>query len=74
MECCVNALVTSFKETVLAECPGMIKRNETESEYHETHLQKIDQTRSSVCPQNIYVTVVINDFSLKNGEVYKITK
>ncbi|CAI5692701.1 cullin-5-like isoform X2 [Oreochromis aureus] len=29
MECCVNALVTSFKETILAECPGMIKRNET---------------------------------------------
>ncbi|XP_064838110.1 cullin-5-like isoform X1 [Oncorhynchus masou masou] len=33
MECCVNALVTSFKETILAECPGMIKQNETESEY-----------------------------------------
>lgn len=33
MECCVNALVTSFKETILAECPGMIKRNETECEY-----------------------------------------
>uniref|UniRef100_A0A8C7NR68 Cullin-5 n=1 Tax=Oncorhynchus mykiss TaxID=8022 RepID=A0A8C7NR68_ONCMY len=30
MECCVNALVTSFKETILAECPGMIRRNETE--------------------------------------------
>uniref|UniRef100_A0A673L5K9 Cullin-5 n=1 Tax=Sinocyclocheilus rhinocerous TaxID=307959 RepID=A0A673L5K9_9TELE len=30
MECCVNALVTLFKETILAECPGMIKRNETE--------------------------------------------
>uniref|UniRef100_A0A8C5FJH5 Cullin-5 n=1 Tax=Gadus morhua TaxID=8049 RepID=A0A8C5FJH5_GADMO len=30
MECCVNVLVTSFKETILAECPGMIKRNETE--------------------------------------------
>uniref|UniRef100_A0A674DSQ5 Cullin-5 n=1 Tax=Salmo trutta TaxID=8032 RepID=A0A674DSQ5_SALTR len=30
MECCVNALVTSFKETILAECPGMIKQNETE--------------------------------------------
>ncbi|NWU47512.1 CUL5 protein, partial [Dromas ardeola] len=30
MECCVNALVTSFKETILAECQGMIKRNETE--------------------------------------------
>uniref|UniRef100_A0A8C5DNZ2 Cullin-5 n=1 Tax=Gouania willdenowi TaxID=441366 RepID=A0A8C5DNZ2_GOUWI len=30
MECCVNTLVTSFKETVLAECPGMIKRNETD--------------------------------------------
>nr|XP_046182542.1 cullin-5-like isoform X6 [Oncorhynchus gorbuscha] len=33
MECCVNVLVTSFKETILAECPGMIKQNETESEY-----------------------------------------
>ncbi|CAB1347838.1 unnamed protein product [Coregonus sp. 'balchen'] len=30
MECCVNSLVTSFKETILAECPGMIKRNETD--------------------------------------------
>ncbi|XP_013992552.1 cullin-5 isoform X1 [Salmo salar] len=30
MECCVNTLVTSFKETILAECPGMIRRNETE--------------------------------------------
>uniref|UniRef100_A0A671LSJ7 Cullin-5 n=1 Tax=Sinocyclocheilus anshuiensis TaxID=1608454 RepID=A0A671LSJ7_9TELE len=30
MECCVNALVTLFKETILAECLGMIKRNETE--------------------------------------------
>lgn len=38
MECCVNALVTSFKETILAECPGMIKRNETESEYGRTAL------------------------------------
>lgn len=33
MECCVNALVTSFKETILAECQGMIKRNETESKW-----------------------------------------
>ncbi|XP_077447632.1 cullin-5 isoform X2 [Stigmatopora argus] len=33
MECCVNALVTSFKETILAECPGMIKRNVTEKLY-----------------------------------------
>lgn len=40
MECCVNALVTSFKETILAECPGMIKRNETESEYGRTTLSK----------------------------------
>uniref|UniRef100_UPI00358EEC98 cullin-5 isoform X1 n=1 Tax=Myxine glutinosa TaxID=7769 RepID=UPI00358EEC98 len=30
IECCVNALVTAFKETILAECPGMIKANETE--------------------------------------------
>uniref|UniRef100_A0A8C9VXD9 Cullin-5 n=1 Tax=Scleropages formosus TaxID=113540 RepID=A0A8C9VXD9_SCLFO len=30
MECCVNALVTLFKETILAECPGMIRRNETD--------------------------------------------
>jgi len=29
-ECCVNVLVTAFKETILAECPGMIKSNETE--------------------------------------------
>ena len=31
-ECCVNVLVGSFKETILAECPGMIAANETESE------------------------------------------
>uniref|UniRef100_S4RIQ9 Cullin-5 n=1 Tax=Petromyzon marinus TaxID=7757 RepID=S4RIQ9_PETMA len=30
VDCCVNALVTSFKETILAECSGMIKANETE--------------------------------------------
>uniref|UniRef100_A0A8C2X1N3 Cullin-5 n=1 Tax=Cyclopterus lumpus TaxID=8103 RepID=A0A8C2X1N3_CYCLU len=30
MECCVNALVTLFKETLLVESPGMIKRNETD--------------------------------------------
>ncbi|XP_057216080.1 cullin-5 isoform X4 [Triplophysa rosa] len=40
MECCVNALVTSFKETILAECPGMIKRNETESEYGRSSVTK----------------------------------
>ena len=31
-ECCVSVLVGSFKETILAECPGMIAANETESE------------------------------------------
>ena len=31
-ECCVNVLVGSFKETILAECPGMIAANETDSE------------------------------------------
>lgn len=34
----MNALVTSFKETILAECPGMIKRNETDSESPEKFL------------------------------------
>ncbi|XP_022241285.1 cullin-5-like isoform X2 [Limulus polyphemus] len=29
-ECCVNVLVTAFKETILAECQSMIKNNETE--------------------------------------------
>jgi len=28
--CCVNVLVTSFKDTIIAECPNMIKNNETE--------------------------------------------
>lgn len=28
--CCVNALVSTFKATILAECAGMIKNNETE--------------------------------------------
>jgi cullin-5 len=30
MDCCVDVLVTTFKDTILAECPGMIKNNETE--------------------------------------------
>ncbi|XP_054271680.1 cullin-5-like [Macrosteles quadrilineatus] len=29
-ECCVNVLVSTFKYTILAECAGMIKSNETE--------------------------------------------
>ncbi|XP_048768750.1 cullin-5-like [Ostrea edulis] len=29
-ECCVNVLVTAFKETILKECASMIKNNETE--------------------------------------------
>ncbi|KAJ8315497.1 hypothetical protein KUTeg_007647 [Tegillarca granosa] len=29
-ECCVNVLVTAFKETILKECASMIKSNETE--------------------------------------------
>ena len=29
-ESCVNVLVTSFKDTILAECAGMIRLNETE--------------------------------------------
>ncbi|GFG33135.1 hypothetical protein Cfor_12315 [Coptotermes formosanus] len=29
-DCCVNVLVSAFKSTVLAECAGMIKANETE--------------------------------------------
>lgn len=32
-ECCVNVLVTVFKETILQECAQMIRNNETESEY-----------------------------------------
>lgn len=32
MECCVKVLVTTFKDIILAECPGMIKNNDTESE------------------------------------------
>lgn len=31
MDCCVSVLVTAFKDQILAECPGMIKNNETES-------------------------------------------
>ncbi|GLG95736.1 Cullin homolog 1 [Gryllus bimaculatus] len=29
-DCCVNVLVSTFKSTILAECAGMIKANETE--------------------------------------------
>lgn len=32
-ECCVNVLVTAFKETILQECAQMIRNNETESKY-----------------------------------------
>lgn len=31
MDCCVGVLVTTFKDSILAECPGMIKANETDS-------------------------------------------
>lgn len=31
MDCCIAVLVTAFKDSVLAECPGMIKANETDS-------------------------------------------
>ncbi|KAI8791819.1 cullin-5 [Biomphalaria glabrata] len=30
IDCCVGVLVTSFKDTILAECANMIKQNETE--------------------------------------------
>nr|XP_023664828.1 cullin-5-like isoform X1 [Paramormyrops kingsleyae] len=30
LDCCVNVLVSSFKETILVECAGMIQRNETD--------------------------------------------
>nr|XP_012629226.1 cullin-5 [Microcebus murinus] len=43
MECCVNALVTSFKETILAECQGMIKRNETESRFYYDSEKYVEQ-------------------------------
>ena len=29
-ECCVDVLVTAFKESILAECASMITNNETE--------------------------------------------
>ncbi|XP_064628678.1 cullin-5-like isoform X2 [Lineus longissimus] len=29
VDCCVNVLVTAFKDTILAECPQMIRSNET---------------------------------------------
>ena len=35
-ECCVNVLVTAFKETILQECAGMIRSNETESKSFST--------------------------------------
>lgn len=58
MECCVNALVTSFKETILAECPGMIKRNETESEYRGATptivQQEIDLTTPDEASANMH--------------------
>lgn len=31
--CCVNVLVTAFKETILAECSSMIKQDETQSKF-----------------------------------------
>ncbi|GAB6032838.1 Cullin-5 [Chamberlinius hualienensis] len=30
VDCCVHVLVTAFKETILAESPGMIRNNETD--------------------------------------------
>lgn len=56
MECCVNALVTSFKETILAECPGMIKRNETESEYGHPGRPSASTSLTTHSPSSFSVT------------------
>lgn len=45
---CVNVLVGSFKETILAECPGMIAANETEKLL--LMFQLMDRVRGGVDP------------------------
>lgn len=47
-DCCVNVLVGSFKETILAECPGMIAANETEKLL--LMFQLMDRVRGGVDP------------------------
>lgn len=47
-DCCVNVLVGNFKETILAECPGMIAANETEKLL--LMFQLMDRVRGGVDP------------------------
>lgn len=47
-ETCVKVLVTSFKETILAECPSMIKNNETAK--LNLMFQLIDRVHEGILP------------------------
>ena len=46
-ECCVNVLVTTFKETVLQECAQMIRNNETDSKF-DYRKNKKNQTHKTI--------------------------
>lgn len=71
----MNALVTLFKETILAECPGMIKRNEMDSEYCCTIVRMMDccvnlcrLIKRSVTPCR-FVTSEAQDYSDSSLEI-----
>ncbi|XP_032235365.1 cullin-5 [Nematostella vectensis] len=63
-ECCVNVLVGSFKETILAEGPGMIAANETKKLL--LMFQLMDRVKGGVDPmiqslESYIVTTGLND-------------
>lgn len=51
LDCCVKVLVTAFKSTIIAECPQMIKNNDTESKF------------ISFCGFSIYCTIFYPEFA-----------
>jgi cullin-5 len=46
--CCVNVLVTAFKETILAECSSMIKQDETQSMFTTFNIENLQCRRWSL--------------------------
>ena len=66
-ECCVNVLVTNFKETILAECSGMIRSNETESASNPSHKIKFFLLYLTPCYRFRVATHVQSDGPRRSG-------
>ena len=63
----MNVLVTVFKETILAECAGMIKSNETESKLHRICFSIFFFFFEGEGVLNYFIWIMVKyDFFLKN--------